>query len=342
MTERKFGIICLLIKQKSKNMKLWVKIALIVGAVVIVIGGIVSFVIIRKMSQPSLVAVNVDLNNPPKFIQANFVDLSKIFSISKFRSGEGHDFSAGDETCRSMKHYFTQQFDPNLKITKDAYGKTIPPQPDGVSDVDIVSPVDGTITQIASETFPVGKQIYIVPDSNPEFTIRLFHVYPVSTLQAGSHVHAAEKIGVIAKGQGTDVAVQLGDHATNFISYFSVLPDSLFAAFHARGVTSRDELIITKEYRDAHPLQCGDAQSKESFVYPADYDATQDDVHLSGYIKPTQRGQNMQQNSGNQNGNNGTNQNSNGNQNQQGGQNNSGYQSGQNSGSNDGSGNGGY
>lgn len=45
-----------------------------------------------------------DIKNPPKFIQADFVELDKVYVISKFRSGVGHDFSLGDEKCRSMKH----------------------------------------------------------------------------------------------------------------------------------------------------------------------------------------------------------------------------------------------
>ena len=47
-----------------------------------------------------------DEKNVPKFITADFIDLSGVTSISKFRSGAGHDYSDSDEKCRSMKHYF--------------------------------------------------------------------------------------------------------------------------------------------------------------------------------------------------------------------------------------------
>jgi hypothetical protein len=47
-------------------------------------------------------------NHLPKFIQADFIELDKIETISLFRSGVGHDSSdapSTGETCRSKKHY---------------------------------------------------------------------------------------------------------------------------------------------------------------------------------------------------------------------------------------------
>src|SRR5262249_2384306 len=40
----------------------------------------------------------------PKFLQADYIDLCQIGSISKFRSSEEHDYSDAFESCRSMKH----------------------------------------------------------------------------------------------------------------------------------------------------------------------------------------------------------------------------------------------
>lgn len=59
------------------------------------------------------------------------------------------------------------------------------------------------------------------------------------------------------------------------------MPDSLFAAYLARGVTSRDDLIFSQEYRDANLLKC----DGEWFVYSADYDRAKDIFPLSGYVK---------------------------------------------------------
>ena len=49
---------------------------------------------------------DVDKNGVPQFMEADYIDLSRITQISKFRSAAGHDFSDSFESCRSMKHYF--------------------------------------------------------------------------------------------------------------------------------------------------------------------------------------------------------------------------------------------
>jgi hypothetical protein len=232
----------------------------------------------------------VNRNNLPKFIQADFVDLSKIYSISKFRSGEGHDFSGGGETCRSMKHYFTPLYDP----AADAYiyqHNGIPKPPDGsADDIAIFSPVDGTITDVGEEHTPIGKQISVVADKAPDFKIRLFHIYLKNGIGAGSHVTAGERIGSIGKNQGTDIAVQIGTLPWNeeYVSYFDVMPDSFFASYQKRGATSRSDFIFTREYRDAHPIRC-QGEPDQKFIYPEGYDHTADDMHLSGYVQPNDK-----------------------------------------------------
>src|SRR5271157_4106095 len=42
----------------------------------------------------------------PTLVEADYIELPKIASISKFRSAAGHDYSDAFESCRSMKHYF--------------------------------------------------------------------------------------------------------------------------------------------------------------------------------------------------------------------------------------------
>ncbi len=237
----------------------------------------------------------VDVKNPPKFIQAEFVDLSKIYSISKYRSGAGHDFSGNGETCRSMKHYFSPQYKEG---SKDASG--LPPKPNGKDDISIFSPVDGTIVNVTEEHTPIGKQVTIAPSSASSYQVRLFHIYLDDTHKQGTKVTAGEKIGVIGGQQGTDITIQTaGILKQNFISYFDVMPDNLFQAYIDRGAKNRDDFIISKEYRDDHPLNCGDGsksdKSSEMFVYPGDYDHNQDEFHLSGYMAPDY-GKQMQSN----------------------------------------------
>lgn len=254
---------------------------LIVLIVVLALG----FVAYRVLREKAGLFVKVDVNNPPKFVQADFIDLSKIYSISKYRSGEGHDFSGNGETCRSMKHYFTPQIDVTIKPEKDADGRTLPPKPDGVHDIDIFSPVDGKITDITSERTPIGEQIYIEPTSAKGFTMRLFHIYKIDGVKKGMSVKAGQKIGVISGYSATDISVEGGRY--QFVSYFQVMPDTIFANYQKRGVTSRDDLIISKAYRDAHPIPCNqDDKSDQAFSYPEGYDHEADSVYLSGYIKP--------------------------------------------------------
>ena len=41
----------------------------------------------------------------PRFVSTNYIDVAKIFAISKFRSASGHNYSDDFEYCSSMKHY---------------------------------------------------------------------------------------------------------------------------------------------------------------------------------------------------------------------------------------------
>lgn len=211
--------------------------------------------------------ISFDINNPPKFIQADFIDLDRITSISKFRSASGHDFSAGTgETCRSMKHYFMPAFsEEGERLQRQNNG--LPPPPDGKTDIKIYSPVDGKITKIETEQTPIGEQIYIEPDSLSGATIRLFHIYKLEGVKVGKIVKAGEHIGNIGQYQGTDIAVEsrFGFFKVALLSYFDVMPDSLFAKYQARGVKDKSELIISKEFRDANPLKCNGEQFAQDY-----------------------------------------------------------------------------
>ena len=192
--------------------------------------------------------VNIDENNLPKIVQADFIDLAKITRISKFRSGEGHDFSAGDETCRSMKHYFYSS--TSYPLNPQTY---VPPAPY----INIYSPVDGIVTAIDIEHTPIGKQIHIQTSSHSDYALRLFHVYPIDGLNVGSTVRAGDKIGYIGSDGATDIAVEVGSFFNHrYISYFSILPDDIFQHYKDRGLNSRDDVIISRQYRDQHPLGC--------------------------------------------------------------------------------------
>jgi len=67
---------------------------------------------------------------PPYVLPFNYIDLSKIGRISRFRSTVGHSYTDGSETCRSMKHYY----EPMATVdwtTVDIYAR--PPEPSSAS-----------------------------------------------------------------------------------------------------------------------------------------------------------------------------------------------------------------
>jgi hypothetical protein len=230
-----------------------------------------------------------DAENPTQFIQHDFVDLTKIGSISKFRSGEGHDFSSGGETCRSMKHYFTPAYTAadmkELQNQPLTQGRRLPPAPTSETAVAIYSPVDGKITDVQSEQFPVGKQIFITPTSAPGYNIRIFHVYLLDGIDKGTTVTAGQHIGNISRLSSTDISIEAGRLNGKFISYFDVMPDSVFSAYTALGIKQRSELIFSKEFRDAHPFTCnGEAFTEQ-------HEGGDQEVYLNGWTIPKETSQ---------------------------------------------------
>ena len=208
----------------------------------------------------------VEADNPPKFIQADFVELDNVYSISKFRSGVWHDYSVhSDETCRSMKHYFSSMNSekPNYKMGSK---NTEWPMPIEGEDVTIFSPVDGKIFKVDyNKKVAMGYDIFIIPDSQPKILIRLMHVAPIEGIKGGVKVIAGQKVGLVHANQSFDIAIdQIAITKTSYISYFAAMQDSVFAKYQARGIKSRNDLIISKEYRDVHPLEC--QKNSEEFL----------------------------------------------------------------------------
>ncbi len=179
---------------------------------------------------------------PPRFSKVLYLDLADIERISRFRSGYGHDFSDAFESCRSMKHY--------LCMTGCTGGPV-----DWLS-ITLHAPVDGTIVALESEqTF--GTQVRIAVQGYDGWIVRIFHVTPVPELAVGSPVVAGQLLGHHASNATmSDIAVEhFVAGGRRLVSWFDTLDDSLLQAFAARGAT-RDQLIISKDARDADPLDC--------------------------------------------------------------------------------------
>lgn len=172
---------------------------------------------------------------PPQFITRNHVDLDAIEMVSRFRSGAGHDYSHGeDETCRSMKHYFV----PYLGLDWSA--------------VSIFSPTTGTIVRMYDEW--AGRQVVIQSKCFPDAEVRLFHVNLDPAFDLGVDVVAGQQLGTMVGPQAySDIAAF---HEGHHISCFEAMTDQVFQQFLLRGVPSREEMIITREERDADPLEC--------------------------------------------------------------------------------------
>lgn len=181
---------------------------------------------------------NSSLYGLPKFILKNYIELDKIDSISRYRSGVGHDYSDSYEACRSMKHYFKPGYDEDW------------------SSVKIFSPVNGTISNSFPESIG-GNQVWITPFGMPAFNVSIFHVNLSIPLNIGDTVRSGQQIGTHTGPQTTsDIAIQIMAPNSTFqrVSYFDVMTDRLFACYMSRGIMTRDELIISKAARDADPL----------------------------------------------------------------------------------------
>lgn len=181
---------------------------------------------------------DVDSYGIPKFVNANYIELHKIYRISKFRSGFGHDYSDDFEDCRSMKHYFQPKGSVNW------------------SGVGIYSPVTGTVIDLNDGW--AGTQVRIKSDLYPAFYFILFHVNLSSPLGINDMVSAGEKLGNhIGSQTMSDIAVGVNTpNGWKLVSFFDVMTDSLFQNYQTRGASTRNHLIISKLARDADPLTC--------------------------------------------------------------------------------------
>jgi hypothetical protein len=186
---------------------------------------------------------DLDARGVPKFITHDYIDLTKIARISRFRSGIGHDYSDAVERCRSMKHYFQ----PNAGID---WGT-----------ITISAPINGTVTAVRDET-TFGTQLQIVPNAQTAFTVILFHVRPTAAIVEGAVVAAGQPIGTHVGTQTmSDVAVRVNTpKGLRFVSYFDALGDTIFQTYVSRGITARSTMIIAAAERDADALQCSGEQ----------------------------------------------------------------------------------
>jgi hypothetical protein len=188
---------------------------------------------------------DIEKNGIPKFVETNYIELDKIYRISKYRSSVGHDYSDAFEHCRSMKHYFEPRSDIDWSTIK------------------IFSPISGTITRFEYEW--AGVKIEIESSDYPAFRFTIFHINSLKQYNLGDKVVAGEQLGThIGLQTMSDISVIVNDitQQGRMVSYFDVISNSIFSEYLNRGVTNREELIIPKSTRDANSLTC----SGDTFV----------------------------------------------------------------------------
>jgi hypothetical protein len=181
---------------------------------------------------------NVDANGIPKFATVDYIELDKIYRISRFRSSVGHSYWDDFESCRSLKHYFEPKSEVDWSTIK------------------IFSPVQGTVYTMLEEG--AGTQVQIKSTQYPAFYFIIFHINLANPLKVGDMINAGQQLGThIGSQTYSDIAVGVTTpEGWKLVSYFDVMIDLVFQGYQEHGVSSRDMMIISKEARDADTLTC--------------------------------------------------------------------------------------
>lgn len=200
---------------------------------------------------------------PTPQITANFTNLDKIEKISRYRSCAGHITVPQDsrEGRRNMKHYFWVKSEFNKPKT-----------------VEIYSPYDGYIADVRSDLkMGLEGEIWITPMQIfalvPPFGVWSFSVQHIDIkpgLKMGDKVKAGDLIGyaAISEKRGDSFDIVYGksgfppktvdgwtDPFADLDSVFNHMSDQVFARYQQKGLSSKEDLIISKEERDQNPCQ---------------------------------------------------------------------------------------
>ena len=132
-----------------------------------------------------------------------------------------------------------------------------------MSTIRVYAPFSGTVVGTTEEwdgpSLWKGTAVGIRPTGYPAFHVVLFHVDLDVPLAVGDTVTAGQQLGTSEKEDGTAADVAIGVMTpTGFrlVSYFEVMTDDVFAAYVARGVATRADMLVTQAQRDADPLAC--------------------------------------------------------------------------------------
>lgn len=221
---------------------------------------------------------------PRDLITSQFIDFDRVYMVSKFRSGAGHDFSSGvqGETCRSMKHYFNTSKFNTSQNSQGPYRS----QPTATEqNIKIYAPVDGRIVEIDDTHTGVG--VKISPDTHSSFLVSIDHIDLLPEFKFGTHLKSGQWIATIGPRDGVDFSIETMtlNKGNILLSYFEVMTDEVFKPYKDLGF-EREDFIISKEYRDAHPFICGGIQTNslnkadETFQHAKERSWTEDYIYL--------------------------------------------------------------
>lgn len=221
------------------------------------------------------------------------LEFDKVYSISKFRSGAGHDYTVlawDGESCRSMKHYFNiDRGNPENPRIRSLPTVNEP-------NIKIFAPFDGAIDfgTHADSQIPKGSldgEVDIRSRNFPNFRTRLMHVNILPTLHFGSEVKSGQQVGTIGPKDGMDVTIEGsilfkgGIMKLIYLSAFELMNDQAFSPYANAGY-KRSDFIISREYRDAHPLKCGVGDKSQEFIYDVNYDRHSDSDFVDLKVDP--------------------------------------------------------
>lgn len=231
------------------------KVFIIIGIVILIFASAVIFLFALSPYAP-----------PPQIV-VNFTELDKIQKISMYRSCAGHTTVPQNERemKRSMKHYFW-----------------VKPEHLGENTVELYSPYDGFVTStredraegLEGEIWIAPKDLFVVLPPIGRWTFSVQHIHIREGLKRGSEVRAGEIIGYAAVsedsnrdtfdvvyGKGAPVPKMIDNWMGPFSdldSVFNWMSSDVFAQYQMRGITSKEEIIISKEERDQKPCTYDD------------------------------------------------------------------------------------
>lgn len=188
-----------------------------------------------------------------KIVTSSPVNVDQIYSVSKFRSCEGHEYSGTDfngesEPSSSMKTYFT----PILSLSNSA------------SKVSIYAPFDGIITRIDPMDVERGRQFTIEHKPFDGWYITFYHTNMSDNVKEGAEVKSGDFLGYAytINGYDFDLALQRFTNQNKYHETFQNLEplflhmtDSVLQKFTAKGLILEDTVIL-KSYRISNLCPC--------------------------------------------------------------------------------------